>query len=152
MKEAVFPVFPVLCLPKACSETNLENWKKLLFHLRKQFFQFCHLNFFTKLGRQTSEFGQHVHMKHLLIDRRVTPDMKNKFDSTRRFVKRKSYLKKEDAVSKKGCMKTRTFRKVLLCIKKRKNCKLLKRKGRTSSFSRLIEPIFHICSIKTVFA
>ena len=42
-------------------------------------------------------------------------------------MKRKSYLKKENPVSRKSCMKTNTFRTVLLYIKKEK---LLKRKGR----------------------
>ena len=35
-------------------------------------------------------------------------------------MKEKSYLKKDDPVSKKGCIKTSTFRKVLLHIKKEK--------------------------------
>ena len=53
--------------------------------------------------------------KHIFLNRY---EKNNKLDKTRRFSKGKSYLKKEDPASKKGC--TRTFRKVLLYITKEK--------------------------------
>ena len=53
--------------------------------------------------------------------------MKNKLDYINKQVcQREELSKKEDRVSKKGCMNTNTFRKVLLYIEKEK---VLKRKG-----------------------
>ena len=53
--------------------------------------------------------------------------MKNKLDYINTQVcQREELSKKEDRVSKKGCMNTNTFRKVLLYIEKEK---VLKRKG-----------------------
>ena len=53
--------------------------------------------------------------------------MKNKLDCINKQVcQREELSKKEDRVSKKGCMNTNTFRKVLLYIEKEK---VLKRKG-----------------------
>ena len=53
--------------------------------------------------------------------------MKNKLDYINKQVcQREKLSKKEDRVSKKGCMNTNTFRKVLLYIEKEK---VLKRKG-----------------------
>ena len=52
---------------------------------------------------------------------------KNKLDYINKQVcQREELPKKEDRVSKKGCMNTNTFRKVLLYIEKEK---VLKRKG-----------------------
>ena len=53
--------------------------------------------------------------------------MKNELDYINKQVcQREELSKKEDRVSKKGCMNTNTFRKVLLYIEKEK---VLKRKG-----------------------
>ena len=53
--------------------------------------------------------------------------MKNKLGYINKQVcQREELSKKEDRVSKKGCMNTNTFRKVLLYIEKEK---VLKRKG-----------------------